>query len=68
MYHFIFSSTQLEKGVTVKKSNCSVDLQISAIKPANANWILYAFDVLSKDNKRVIYGFRVAVITDAQGC
>ena len=58
-------STQMSKGVPVNK--ITVDLRISEIKSAHANWLLYAFDVLSKDTDCIINGFRLAGITDALG-
>ena len=59
-------SKQISKGVPVNKIN--VDLRISEVKPAHANWLLHTFDVVSKDQDCIIDGFRLAGITDALKC
>lgn len=59
-------SSQLSNGVPVEK--ISIDLRVSEIKPAHANWLLHAFDVLSKDNECILNGFQLAGISGALGC
>ena len=54
---------QLSKGKPIEE--VSVDLKISALKPAHANWLLFAFDSLSKQKQCICDGFRLAGITDA---
>uniref|UniRef100_K1Q007 Uncharacterized protein n=1 Tax=Magallana gigas TaxID=29159 RepID=K1Q007_MAGGI len=59
-------SAQLSNGVPVEK--ISIDLRVSEIKPAHANWLLHVFDVLSKDNECKLNGFQLAGISGALGC
>lgn len=59
-------SSQLSNGVPEEK--ISIDLRVSEIKPAHANWLLHAFDVLSKDNECILNGFQLAGISGALGC
>ena len=54
---------QLSKGKPIEE--VSVDLKISALKPTHANWLLFAFDSLSKQKQCICEGFRLAGITDA---
>lgn len=59
-------TSQLSNVVPVEK--ISIDLPVTEIKPANANWLLHTFDVLSEDNECILYGFQLAGISGALGC
>lgn len=59
-------TSQLSNVVPVEK--ISIDLPVTEIKHANANWMLHTLDVLSEDNECILYGFQLARISGALGC